>query len=874
MPRLQFLLLTLSIFVLGCDVQERPIADPAEQLERGSELFRAGSFQQAEALLTTAAEAFEAQHLPGNAARARGVLAQIHLANGRYRGAVRELTVALELSKRANDFRNKAHLSTLFGNTYTEMGMYAQAATSYRSAAALYSAFNDRRAVADLDLRIGRALFLDGALERAYDHLERARQFFTSANNSVLAAQASALLAQVHLRQGALTEAQSVLAEALSKLGSADPVVEAILRLHFGKVLNRLRGPNAALEQLQTAANTLRTRKVGKELESVILFQIGTVYADHGRYNDARTYYTEAGALAKAAGDRLGEQYTQLMLTLAHERGMPADQRTRNAEQLARAYLTVAEGFSISGHRTGEAYANAQAARLFALRGERALARQHLQKAVEVEERIEGEFIHPEYHKPYLEYLQMAQERERWHDMLAEILLKQDNTAEAVGYVERGVSKRLYRRLREIDPALHHPQVQQEVKVLRERLQRLRILEVERSRLQARVNDAVAGAEINILHAEIESLREDLTHGAARIAARHPNYDPLVHISGIGVAELQSLMPRGAVAVYYLPGADELSIFTISRTRFEMARVPIGREALLRLVSDYQRLLHDPNVYAGVAGEASLPFMTRFETLATELFAHLFQPIERYLDRNVLIVPSVWFEGFPFHALQRQDAAGNVKYLIELMNVDYLPSFGALRFRTVSPARMRDIVAVGNPTGRNWSIDYELRDIRSFYKEAHILIGLEASWDRLETMRGDVLQLSVEFVGDRGNGAFGSFWFSDGKTAGEALNIPFERLTQLPVYPVVVISNQHGQGVGLTPVHAFLLRIHGTSDVFFNAWYADRKAAKFFSEFFFTHLSNGLAPGDAYRQALLNLIRTKDVNHPRSWAKFFHYGVG
>ena len=71
-----------------------------------------------------------------------------------------------------------------------------------------------------------------------------------------------------------------------------------------------------------------------------------------------------------------------------------------------------------------------------------------------------------------------------------------------------------------------------------------------------------------------------------------------------------------------------------------------------------------------------------------------------------------------------------------------------------------------------------------------------------------------------------------------------------------------------------LLRVNGTSDVFLNTWYADRKAAKFFSEFFYTHLSNGLAPGDAYRQALLNLIQTKDVNHPHSWGQFFHFGVG
>jgi hypothetical protein len=89
-----------------------------------------------------------------------------------------------------------------------------------------------------------------------------------------------------------------------------------------------------------------------------------------------------------------------------------------------------------------------------------------------------------------------------------------------------------------------------------------------------------------------------------------------------------------------------------------------------------------------------------------------------------------------------------------------------------------------------------------------------------------------------------------------------------------MLSNDRGDVDGLGPDQALVLRVNGTSDVFMNRWTADRKASKFFSEFFFTHLSNGLAPGDAFRQALLNLITTRDVNHPRSWGQFFHFGVG
>ena len=171
-------------------------------------------------------------------------------------------------------------------------------------------------------------------------------------------------------------------------------------------------------------------------------------------------------------------------------------------------------------------------------------------------------------------------------------------------------------------------------------------------------------------------------------------------------------------------------------------------------------------------------------------------------------------------------------------------------------------------------MDYELRDIRSFFKGAKVMVGLETSWDNLKSIKADILQISTEFSQPSTELPLGNIVLSNGLMVEESTTVPFEKLSEHDAIPVIILSNHSGQGVGLSAAHALLLRINGTSDVFFNAWLADRKAAKFFSEYFFTHLANGLAPGDAYRQALLNLIRTKDVNHPHSWAQFFHYGLG
>jgi hypothetical protein len=406
----------------------------------------------------------------------------------------------------------------------------------------------------------------------------------------------------------------------------------------------------------------------------------------------------------------------------------------------------------------------------------------------------------------------------------------------------------------------------------RDRMQECTLLQLELSSLLADRDHQAPPRIVQQGRARIARLNEEMKVFADRVTRQHSNYGSLAQETPPILSELQNSIPRGTLVLTYLAGDRELSLFAISRTRFEVKTAPIGRGRLLALVNEYMKLLRDPNVYAGAAGEASLPAMTRFARLSTELYELLLRPVDGMMERSLLIVPGRDFENLPFHAFERQQSDGTIQYLVEVTNVDYLSSLSSIRFRTAPVGRIREILAVGDPTGRNWSIDYELRDIRSFFKDANVLIGFEATWNSL-TQRSDILQLSTDFRNTPGTQPFGMMALSDGETFEESVDIPFERITSLPSFPVVVLSNT-GQGAGLTPAHAFLLRVNGTSDVFYNAWGAERKAAKFFSEFFYTHLSNGLAPGDAYRQALLNLIQIHEVSHPYSWAQFFHFGVG
>jgi CHAT domain-containing protein len=421
---------------------------------------------------------------------------------------------------------------------------------------------------------------------------------------------------------------------------------------------------------------------------------------------------------------------------------------------------------------------------------------------------------------------------------------------------------------------LRHPEMKQPTLDLRSRLQNACWIELELNAQLAQKELSEQKQHIAELRSELESAKRFVQNESRQIIAVQPNYETLVAPQPVDVMPLKKYIPHGTLAIEFLPADNQLYIFALTRSQLVVRTSAIEKNNLLTLMHEYQRLLQDPNVYSGEGGEASMPAMTRFAVLSTQLYDALLRPVEDLLNHNLVIVTNEAMEGFPFHAIEQQDRRNNVRYVIELTSVDYVPSLASLRYHAVTASPIRDIVAFGNPTGKNWSIDYELHDVRSFFRGATLRIGIEASWDNLKSVKADVLQLSTEFSACNAEHPLGTFVLSNGLTVEESMTLPFSKLSELEAVPVVLLSNQYGQGTGLTSAQALLLHLNGTSDVFLNEWIADRRAAKFFSESFYTQLANGLAPGDAYRQALLNLIHTREVSHPRSWGQFFHFGIG
>ncbi|MBI4427581.1 MAG: tetratricopeptide repeat protein [Ignavibacteriales bacterium] len=868
-------LLLFFLIPLGCDVWEQPLTEPEEIYEKAVELYNEKSYTEARALFERAIPMFEQLQASDKIQGGYSYLAQTNLAQGDIRLSLGNLQAALGWAKKLGDFRSEIHLNILLGDVYSAIREHTEAIRHYRSALLLISLVNDESKQAEAELKVATILFESGELEESLEGFRRAVSLYRQLGNNENVAVSLRGLAKLYRRLGQYAEGLNSIQQALETIQeNQSPLLAAKLHMDLA-LIHRAQGDlNTALTDFRDATNILRIRREGKEYEGLLLFHIGSIYFDSRRYADAKRYYESALKIAQAQGDKIAENYLYIFIIQTNLNLMAPDQRLKSIQRLQQSYEQIAKRFREAAHRTGEAFLWTEIGKLYEENGNIQKAYEMYRTAVGLDESSLGEFIDKELHEPFLQELNVKNRDEEWYYRCANALLRLGRAGEALSTLEMAQNKHLFDLLGGIDPGIRNSQIQNQIIATRKDIQQLKILELELSNLLGNRRRSMDVQKVNKLRAEMIGLRQRVTVNAGKIAAQYPNYEPLIQPASINVSEVSGIVPLGTLVVTFLDGDEKLHLFAISSRKFEVREKIVRRDTLLSLMAEYRRLMQNPGVYAGIGGAESVPVMTRFAQLSTMLYDFLLRPVDDLIDRNLVIVVNEEMEGFPFHTLERQDRAGNVQYLIERTTVDYLPSLSSLRFKTATASRIRDVIAVGNPSGKNWSVDYELRDVRSFLKSTTVLLGQEASWKNLQAYHGDVLQLSTEFAYGRGSSPLGEMMLSLGSMLEQTEDVPFEKLTELNPFPVVLLSNQYGQGIGLSSAHAYLLRLNGTSDVFLNSWFADRKASKYFSEFFYTHLANGLAPGDAYRQALLNLIRTREVSHPRSWGQFFHFGVG
>jgi tetratricopeptide (TPR) repeat protein len=602
------LLLVLGVFLLlSCDIGEHPLTDPTEMYEKAVVLIQERSFKQAKPFLEQAIALFKELKKTDQLNEALTFLVQTELELGEFRAALAVSEEAAMLMRKEGDVHGEVRLALLDGDLYTEIQMFDRAIAWYRNASASATAFRDTIAFVEAQLKLASTLKINNDLDEA-QHIYKDVLTEAQANSddlNVIAALSG--IGGIYRIQQRYVEAANSLTQALASTGQIrDPLLVARVHIEIGLLHSVQNNVNAALRDFRDAINTLRRARTGKELETVLLFRLGHLYEQNGKLLESKRYYTEAIELARSQGDRIAENYLSVFLVRCNFGMMTPEQRVQSREQLQQSYEQIANKFQECRHIAGEGYLYTQIGKEAERVGDLLKAREWYAKAVMLAQNTLAAYCNVELHEPYQAALGIYSLHTDWYELLGALLIKMHRQEEALKTLEFVRMKQLAAIFQKLDVSLRHPKVKQQTKDVQAQLQKAKLLEVEYTARFTSKQHSSDSKELKVLHAELESAKQSIRKGSWEIISEHPNYEALVLPGRLEVAALRNYIPNGSLAIEFLPTDDTLYVFALTRSQLVVRSSALRRDSLFQLMAEYRKLLQDPTVYSGEAGEASV----------------------------------------------------------------------------------------------------------------------------------------------------------------------------------------------------------------------------------------------------------------------------
>ncbi len=611
-------------------------------------------------------------------------------------------------------------------------------------------------------------------------------------------------------------------------------------------------------------------------LREEMLIRIGNIYLGNGQESEAARFFRAALNSAMRLKNKIAEGY--LFLQLGHCMIGNAGQR----EEAIRNYQSALSLFQGVSFGQGKAYA------LFSLGNAAERVRQfseavqHYGETLTEQEQLQWSPDRDDLYRDCEEAFYRRLQTTPQESMIA-LLLELGRYEEAFWYMERRQGRHLYGVLANLDAVTPN----RRLTTLLGQFRHSRFL---LAGAEHHLRDLLmsGGPKLDALPAVGELMNhraralEDLRDSVAENA---PSMEAAVRIRNIGLAEVQRLLPPGVALVEHVATPRSLYMFVATNNRAAVRVAAAEKSVVWTQVNDFVRMLRMREAYVDSTEIQQRSVDARIQELTSSLYQMFVRPLEGDIRgvSKIEVVLQQEFEGFPLHALRRGAGRGN-PYLAEQALVRYLPAAFALGFRSTVPPRPRqvsknpeappqkDILAVGHPGTTGWDVEYELRDIRAFFKDARFLFGQQATLEALRQESGDVLHLALEFRYDERNPENSYVLLSDGKAFNTTAPVFWGSLYSVPPFPTVVISDLAEDRATVRPSLPYIFLANGTTALMDQMYVPLRKTKKYFGEVLYTTLLTGASSEAAFRQMQLEMIRNPDYSASFIWAPFVLWG--
>ncbi|HEY6872241.1 MAG TPA: CHAT domain-containing protein [Geobacteraceae bacterium] len=844
----------------------------------------------------TAAEDLAGQ---GNVYRLRGHLAFYRGDSG---GALEMLDRALDLFARAGDRRGTGNAQRIRGDVYFRLGDNDKARECYAASRASFSAAADPIGEGQAAWSLSTISLRTGEFQRALELDEEALALFTGAGYPIGQANVSKTEGDIYRYTGNSRKALESYERALRQYAAARSAIgQANVYKSQGNVYRESGRDAAALELFARAIPYYDAAASPVGLGEVYL-AMADLFRQGGDRGNAEERYRKALGFFVQANDLTGQANVA--------QGMGDMLRTAGKPDQALAYYRKAHGMFVRlADARSQAFSLFRQASALEATGAIPAAARHYDEAIRLLERVRRQSGVDELKKSFVSLTYGL------YEAATLFMIGHDFPEKAFRFAESLKARVFLDQLAEAAVDLRQG-------VDPEHAAELDALDRERSLLTVQLQDELkkvppGEGRITELRAALE--RNDTARDALvrRIRLGNPRYAQVEYPEPVEAADVRQTLKPAEVLLEYFSTESGVYCFAVTRESFSVRKLPVSRTALDAKVRTLVGFIRDPqNLGDG------LPVSK--ERVARELYDVLlgtFGPVLK--DRSLILIPDGILTLLPFEMLRTGDA-----YAVEQHDISYFPSASVLRFLRThrkKGAGTGSFIGFGDPVydygnfragkPEKGAADGEDTGARtpSLTRSAYLRGGgglsrLAGSGDevreiaRLAAGKGFPAEtrLRLDATVDRATSPdmahfrfihFSAHGIVEDRlqaialsqvpgsadngflTLGDIMNSHYDRagLVVLSACETGLGRLERGEGVsGL----ARAVMYAGSPAALVSLWSVDDRGTKeLMVRLYRSMLQGGETPGNALRNAKMNLIREgTEFSHPFFWAPFVLYG--
>jgi|GEM_PF-1361488 len=699
-----------------------------------------------------------------------------------------------------------------------------------------------------------------------------------------------------------------------------------------------------AIPYYEQALDTLR-RIGAKKLELETLINLGYTYKGMGDYGKAADYFRPAMTIAQKS--EFGAQEAELYQCLAdiesqfknypkafslYEKSLEMSKKINNKRQQGDTYIQLGELFrvrkeyekALNNYREGlkivseinapegiwQAHYGIGSVLDSLNRREEAFAA--YKQAIETIEAMREKLKARSFKESFME------QKIQVYEAMINLLLKMGKEEDAHHYLERS-------KARSFLDILSTGKINITEGISPERLKRKNELERELTTVQQELSTEYSKSENEQNKKQITSLerrqkkaRQKYNELLQEIELNHPKYATLTGVTEpLTLKQIQQKVIRpGTFLIEYLVGEDQTIVWGVGKNSFVHEQLNLKREDLEKMVTDLLQPFRD--VKEGkIKNLANIGYDLK---LAQQLYQHIFQPIEKYVQKHshLIIVPDGILYYLPFEALvtkiERKEFDRNVifsryenaHYLVERYAISYSSSASALDPTLYSSNKKAkkagQLLAFGNPDftkaretiqlakdkaeeeasthypvivsrssrGRIFDqlpkAEEEVRVIAEILKPSLLYVGSDATEEHFKQKSGDFtnIHLATHCVVEETQPIYSRIVFAQDDDPTEDGFLHTYEVFNLNLNADLVTLGACETGLGklsrgeglIGLTRAFMYA--GAPSVVVSLWSVDESTAELM-KLFYQNLKEGMTKVEALRQAKLKLIQSNRV---------------